>query len=56
MFILNTWYIAAWASEIGDKPLGRRICDQPVVFFRDQQSRKIAALEDKCCHRAAPLS
>lgn len=56
MFILNTWYIAAWGSEITDKPFARRICDQPVVLFRDQQTKKIAALEDKCCHRAAPLS
>jgi vanillate O-demethylase monooxygenase subunit len=55
MFILNTWYIAAWATEIGDKPLGRRICDRPVVLFRDHDGH-VGALEDKCCHRAAPLS
>ena len=56
MFILNAWYIAAWAEEVTDKPFGRRICDFPVVFFRDQQSKKIGALEDKCSHRGAPLS
>lgn len=56
MFILNAWYIAAWAEEITDRPFARRICDRPVVFFRNQQSGKVAALEDKCCHRGAPLS
>ncbi|TFZ05679.1 aromatic ring-hydroxylating dioxygenase subunit alpha [Ramlibacter henchirensis] len=56
MFILNTWYIAAWGSEIREKPMGRRICNQPIVFFRDHATGKVAALEDRCCHRAAPLS
>lgn len=56
MFPLNTWYIAAWAEEIGDKPFARRICNQPIAFFRDRATGKVAALEDKCCHRGAPLS
>jgi phenylpropionate dioxygenase-like ring-hydroxylating dioxygenase large terminal subunit len=57
MFILNTWYIAAWAEEVAaDKPFARRICNEPVVFFRDKATGKVAALEDKCCHRGAPLS
>lgn len=55
-FVLNAWYIAAWAEEVADKPFARRICNEPVVFFRDRASGKVAALEDKCCHRAAPLS
>ncbi|CAN5460000.1 hypothetical protein BH10PSE6_BH10PSE6_10110 [soil metagenome] len=55
MFIRNAWYIAAWADELGQKPLARRICDEPVVLFRDQTGRA-AALVDRCCHRAAPLS
>lgn len=55
MFIRNAWYIAAWADELGQKPLARRICDEPVVLFRDHQGRA-AALVDRCCHRAAPLS
>jgi phenylpropionate dioxygenase-like ring-hydroxylating dioxygenase large terminal subunit len=54
MFIRNAWYIAAWAHEIGDKPLGRRICNEPVVLFRDRAG-KIGALVDKCCHRGTPL-
>src|SRR6478735_11984214 len=55
MFIRNAWYIAAWADELGQKPLARRICNEPVVLFRDQEGRA-AALVDRCCHRAAPLS
>src|SRR5882724_6184743 len=55
MFIRNAWYIAAWADELGQTPLARRICDEPVVLFRDQAGRA-AALVDRCCHRAAPLS
>ena len=54
MFIRNAWYVAAWADEIGEAPLARRICNEPVVLFRDRQDRA-AALLDMCCHRGAPL-
>jgi phenylpropionate dioxygenase-like ring-hydroxylating dioxygenase large terminal subunit len=55
MFIRNAWYVAAWADEITDKPMARRICDEPVVLYRDVSGRA-AALIDMCCHRGAPLS
>ena len=55
MFIRNAWYIAAWADELGEKPLARRLCDEPIVLFRDQSGQP-AALLDRCCHRSAPLS
>jgi len=55
MFVRNAWYIAAWADELGGQPLARRICNEPVVLFRDAQGRA-AALADRCCHRSAPLS
>lgn len=54
MFIRNAWYIAAWSDEVDTKPLARRICNQPVVLFRDRQHGAVA-LEDRCCHRGAPL-
>jgi vanillate O-demethylase monooxygenase subunit len=54
MLLRNAWYIGAWADELGDKPLARRICGDPVVLFRDG-SGEAAALVDRCCHRAAPL-
>ena len=55
MFIRNAWYDAAWADEVADTPLARRICGDAVVLFRDKQG-KAAALLDMCCHRGAPLS
>ncbi len=55
MFIRNIWYIAGWAKDIVDEPVARRICDEPIVLFRSKQG-KVGALEDKCCHRGAPLS
>jgi len=54
MLLRNAWYIGAWADELDDKPLARRICGDPVVLFRDGSGRA-AALADRCCHRAAPL-
>ena len=55
MFIRNAWYIAAWGDELGDKPLARRILNDPVVLFRDKIG-KAAAIADRCCHRGTPLS
>ena len=56
MLLRNAWYIAAWADEVGgDQPLARRICNEPIVLFRDGAGR-VGALTDRCCHRAAPLS
>lgn len=55
-FPTNQWYMAAWASEIGDAPLGRTICNEPIVLFRDRSSGQVSALLDRCCHRGAPLS
>ncbi len=55
MLLRNAWYIAAWGDEIGAEPLARRVCDDPIVLFRDRAGRA-AALADRCCHRAAPLS
>ncbi|HXQ49576.1 MAG TPA: aromatic ring-hydroxylating dioxygenase subunit alpha [Stellaceae bacterium] len=55
MFIRNAWYVAAWSDEVAGSPLARRICNEPIVLFRDGSGRA-AALADRCCHRAAPLS
>jgi vanillate O-demethylase monooxygenase subunit len=58
MFIKNTWYVACSStelSELGNKPLGRTICNEKMAFFRDDTG-KVAAVEDFCPHRGAPLS
>jgi vanillate O-demethylase monooxygenase subunit len=54
-FIKNDWYVAAWADEVAEQPLARVIGNEPVVMFRDTSGRA-AALQDRCCHRGAPLS
>lgn len=55
MFPKNTWYVACTAQELTDKPLGRTICNQRIAFYRAQEG-KVAAVEDFCPHRGAPLS
>lgn len=55
MFPKNAWYVACTPDEIDDKPLGRRICGEPIVFYRGEAGR-VAAVEDWCPHRGAPLS
>ena len=52
---INAWYVAARAEEVADKPLGRQICGERMVFFRGAGGA-IHALEDFCPHRGAPLS
>jgi len=55
MFPKNAWYVACTPDEIDGKPLGRKICGEPIVFYRGKDDR-VAALEDFCPHRGAPLS
>jgi vanillate O-demethylase monooxygenase subunit len=55
MFPRNTWYVAATSAELTDKPLARQICGQKIAFYRDGEGR-VAAVEDFCPHRGAPLS
>ncbi len=55
MFPKNAWYVACTPDEIADKPLGRQICGEKIVFFRGAEG-KVAALDDFCPHRGAQLS
>ena len=56
-YVKNTWYAAAWTHQIDEKTnlLARTICDIPLVLYRSAD-RGYTALDDRCCHRAAPLS
>ena len=54
-FVRNAWYIAEWSDALGDEVIARTIMNQPVVLFRDADGTA-AALEDRCCHRGAPLT
>ncbi len=55
MFPKNTWYVGCTSDELTEKPLGRQICNEKIVFYRDGEG-KVVALEDFCPHRGAPLS
>jgi phenylpropionate dioxygenase-like ring-hydroxylating dioxygenase large terminal subunit len=56
MFVRNSWYVAAQASEVTRfRPLSRVILGTRVVLFRGEDGAVIA-LEDRCPHRFAQLS
>lgn len=56
MFLLNTWYVAAWPNEIAaGATLARTICGEALVLYRTASGTP-GALEDRCCHRHFPLS
>ena len=51
----NCWYVAALSDEVGAGLLARRLLDKHVVLYR-RASGEVVALEDRCVHRAYPLS
>lgn len=56
MFLRNCWYVAAWDHELIDgKLLARTLLEEPVVLFMGESGKPVA-LENRCCHRGAPLS
>ena len=54
-FLRNCWYVAAEAGEVTRTPLPRLLLGAPVVMYRREDGTPVA-LEDRCCHRRAPLS
>jgi vanillate O-demethylase monooxygenase subunit len=54
-FVRNAWYIAAWPAELEAGLVARTIINEPLILFRDSAGKAVA-LEDRCCHRGAPLS
>src|SRR3954462_13198296 len=56
IFLKNCWYVAAWDHELIDgRKLARTILEKPVVIYQGESGR-VVAMEDRCCHRGAPLS
>jgi phenylpropionate dioxygenase-like ring-hydroxylating dioxygenase large terminal subunit len=54
-FLRNTWYVAAWDSEVGaDDLFPRTLLNEPVLLFRNGAG-DIRALRDQCPHRFVPL-
>jgi vanillate monooxygenase len=54
-FLLQQWYVAAFASEVGRTPLARTVCNEPLVMFR-REDNSVAVLDDRCPHRLYQLS
>jgi phenylpropionate dioxygenase-like ring-hydroxylating dioxygenase large terminal subunit len=55
-YVRNAWYVASWSGDIvPEKPMRMQILGEPIVIWRTA-SGQIAALEDRCLHRLAPLS
>ena len=59
MWLRNCWYVIAWDHEIPAATEGtlfsRKVLGEPILVYRTADG-KFAALEDRCCHRHAPLS
>ena len=54
-YLRNAWYVAAWSDDLEDgQLLPRTIMHEPVVLYRKPDGN-VAALEDRCPHRFAPL-
>lgn len=53
-FLKNTWYMAAWATEISDKLMSRKILGESVLMYRGEEGQ-IIAMGDICPHRFASL-
>jgi phenylpropionate dioxygenase-like ring-hydroxylating dioxygenase large terminal subunit len=49
------WYVAATCDEITKSPVGRRLLGEDVVLWRGASGR-VNAFENRCAHRAFPLS
>lgn len=55
-YLRNAWYVAGFADEFAPGALvARTLLGEPLVLFRTG-SGSIAALNDRCPHRFAPLS
>lgn len=56
MWLRNCWYVVAWEHEIPvDGLFTRKVLGEPILLYR-AAGGKLVAMEDRCCHRLAPLS
>lgn len=53
-FIQNRWYAASWSTDLTDKPVGRRILDTEITFYRKKDGAPVA-VSSRCPHRFAPM-
>lgn len=56
MYLRNSWYVAGWTHQMQPgEIIARKILGEPIVLFRTATGHAVA-MEDRCCHRFAPLS
>lgn len=55
MFLRNAWYVAGWSRDFDGSLQAHTYLEEPIVFFR-RSDGSMAALADRCPHRALPLS
>ena len=54
-YLRGAWYVAAWSDDLAEgQLLGRTILNEPLVLYR-KSNGDVAALQDRCAHRFAPL-
>jgi phenylpropionate dioxygenase-like ring-hydroxylating dioxygenase large terminal subunit len=58
-WVQDSWYVIAWDHEIppieSAEIFTRTVLNVPIIVYRTA-SNQLVAIEDRCCHRAAPLS
>lgn len=54
-FAYNAWYPLAWSRDIGREIVARRVLEEDLAVYRTEEGA-VAALEDACPHRLAPLT
>jgi phenylpropionate dioxygenase-like ring-hydroxylating dioxygenase large terminal subunit len=56
MFLRNCWYAAGWSRDFAPEALTPvTVLNDPIVVYRRRGGAAVA-LQDRCCHRFAPLS
>jgi phenylpropionate dioxygenase-like ring-hydroxylating dioxygenase large terminal subunit len=55
-YVRDAWYVVAWSKDLArERPFAISVMNEPIVVWRSQ-SGALAAFEDRCIHRLAPLS
>ena len=58
-WLKNCWYVIAWGHEVPPADAAelfhRTVLNEPILVYRTAAGQMVA-MEDRCCHRHAPLS
>jgi phenylpropionate dioxygenase-like ring-hydroxylating dioxygenase large terminal subunit len=58
-WIADSWYVIAWDHEIppieSAEIFTRTVLNEPIIVYRTT-GNQLVAMQDRCCHRHAPLS